>query len=87
MTGSQDMLLDTDRPEVRPLGKQDRPPVDEATRITVEDFAVPASKDSAERVGEGATEGRERGRQAVDTLDYVQDIMATLREPVLVLSG
>ena len=88
MTGSQDTLLDTDRPEVRPLlGKQDRPPGDEATRITVDDFATPVSKDSAERVGEGATEGRERGRQAVETLDYVQDIMATLREPVLVLSG
>lgn len=74
---------------------------DEATRITVEDFATPASPagvavahpmapiadGATERASGVVTEGRGRSRQAVDTLDYVQDIMATLREPVLVLSG
>ncbi len=98
MTGIQDTLLDTNGSEVHPIpGQHDRIPAgalstvvpdgDEATRVTVEDFVVPTAKDSSERVGEGAREGRERGRQAVETLDYVQDIMATLREPVLVLSG
>lgn len=52
MTGSQDTLLNGDRPEVRPVpGQQDRrpgnapnaivPDGDEATRITVDDFATP----------------------------------------------
>ncbi len=97
MTGSQDTLLDGDRPEVRPVpGQQDRrpgnapnatvPDRDEATRITVDDFATPVARDAIERASEDVTPGRRPARQAVETLDYVQDIMATLREPVLVLS-
>ena len=98
MTGSQDTLLDGDRPEVRPPpGKQHRLPRDaaeagvpigdEATRITVEDFVTPVAKGAAERADEDVTPRRGRERQDLDTLDYVQDIMAALREPVLVLSG
>lgn len=74
---------------------------DEATRITVKDFAPPAPQAGIAvaqpmasiangvtgRASEDVTEGRGRKTQAVETLDYVQDIMATLREPVLVLSG
>ena len=36
---------------------------------------------------EDVAERREQERQAQGTLDYVQDILATLREPVLVLSA